>query len=76
MSEREIAQRIYSQMQKSPNPSAFDAMGAFSQAYNQGQGQGSLSVPLDAARGIDPTQRQFHPLFCISFIACFLEGKP
>lgn len=57
MSEREIAQRIYNEMQKSPNPSAFNTMGAFNQLYNQG-GNNSLSVPFDAARAIDPTKRQ------------------
>ena len=57
MSEREIAQRIYNEMQKKPNPSAFDAMGAFNELYNQGK-SGSLAVPFDAGRAIDPTQRQ------------------
>ena len=56
MSEREIAQRIYAELQKKNNPSAFDAMGAFNQLYNKGKNN-SLSVPLDVAKALDPTGR-------------------
>ena len=57
MSEREIAQRIYAELQKKNNPSAFDAMGAFNQYYNQNNNN-SLAVPFDIGRSVDPTQRQ------------------
>jgi peptidoglycan hydrolase CwlO-like protein len=57
MSEREIAQRIYSELQKKYNPSAFDTMGAFNQLYN-GSKVNSLAVPMDVAKAIDPTGRQ------------------
>jgi len=57
MSEREIAQRLYAEMQKKGNPSAFDAMGAFNQLYNQDK-TNSMSVPLDVAKAIDPSGRQ------------------
>ena len=57
MSEREIAQRIYNEMQKKPNPSAFDTMGAFNQYYNQGK-VNSLSVPFDTGLAVDPQSRQ------------------
>jgi len=56
MSEREIAQRIYAELQKKNKPSAFDTMGAFNQLYNQGK-TNSLSVPMDVAKAIDPTGR-------------------
>ena len=56
MSEREIAQRIYNELQKKNKPSAFDAMGAFNQLYNQGK-VNSLSVPMDVAKALDPTGR-------------------
>ena len=56
MSEREIAQRIYNELQKKNKPSAFDTMGAFNQLYNQGK-TNSLSVPMDVAKAIDPTGR-------------------
>lgn len=57
MSEREIAQRIFAEMQNKPNPSAFDAMGAFNQYYNKGK-VNSLSVPLDVSKALDPQNRQ------------------
>jgi len=57
MSEREIAQRIYAELQKKNNPSAFDAMGAFNQYYNK-EKTNSLSVPFDVAKALDPTGRQ------------------
>jgi hypothetical protein len=57
MSEREIAQRIYAELQKKNNPSAFDAMGAFNQLYNKGK-TNSLSVPMDVAKALDPTGRK------------------
>ena len=57
MSEREIAQRIYAEMQKKGNPSAFDAMGAFNQYYNK-EKTNSLSVPLDVSKALTPTNRQ------------------
>jgi hypothetical protein len=57
MSEREIAQRIYAELQKKNNPSAFDAMGAFNQLYNKGK-TNSLSVPMDIAKALDPTGRK------------------
>ena len=56
MSEREIATRIYAELQKKNNPSAFDAMGAFNQLYNEGKNN-SLSVPLDVTKALDPTGR-------------------
>ena len=56
MSEREIAQRIYNELQKKNKPSAFDTMGAFNQLYNQGK-VNSLSVPMDVAKALDPTGR-------------------
>ena len=57
MSEREIAQRIYAELQKKNNPSAFDAMGAFNQLYNKDK-TNSLSVPMDVAKALDPTGRK------------------
>jgi hypothetical protein len=57
MSDREIAQRIYAELQDKYNPSAFDTMGAFNALYNKGK-VNSLSVPLDVSRALDPTGRQ------------------
>jgi hypothetical protein len=57
MSDREIAQRIYQELQDKYNPSAFNALGAFNQIYNQ-QVNKPLSVPLDVTKALDPTGRK------------------
>jgi len=57
MNEREITQRIYAELQKSNNPSAFDTMGAFNQLYNQNK-VNSLSVPLDVSKALNSTDRR------------------
>jgi len=57
MNEREITQRIYAELQKSNNPSAFDTMGAFNQLYNKNK-VNSLSVPLDVSKALNSTDRR------------------
>lgn len=55
MSEREAAQKAYAERQKSLNPSAFDALGAFNKYYQKPGKETSFAVPLDFASAI-PTQ--------------------
>lgn len=57
MSDREIAQRIYSDKLKQVNPSAFDTMGAFNKAYNDARKPTSLAAPTDFGRAIPPKDR-------------------
>jgi hypothetical protein len=58
MSDREIAQRIYSEKLKSKNPSAFDTMGAFNSAYNaDGRNPTSLAAATDFGRALPPQDR-------------------
>ena len=58
MSDREIAQRIYSDKLKSKNPSAFDTMGAFNAMYNSDARKPvSLAAPADFGRSLPPQDR-------------------
>lgn len=57
MSDREIAQRIYSEKLKAKNPSAFDTMGAFNQAYNDARKPTSLAAPADFGKAVPPKNR-------------------
>ena len=57
MSEREIAQRIYSEKLKAKNPSAFDTMGAFNKAYNDASRPTSLAAPADFGKALAPKDR-------------------
>jgi hypothetical protein len=58
MSDREIAQRIYSDKLKSKNPSAFDTMGAFNAMYNgDARKPVSLAAPADFGRSLPPQDR-------------------
>lgn len=58
MSERELAQKVYAQQQKSKNPSAFDTIGAFNKYYNADKKPGSLALPLDMGKSIPPRTRE------------------
>ena len=57
MSDREIAQRIYSEKLKAKNPSAFDTMGAFNKAYNDARKPTSLAAPSDFGKAVPPKDR-------------------
>lgn len=57
MSDREIAQRVYSEKVKSKNPSAFDTMGAFNKAYNDARKPTSLAAPADFGKAVPPKDR-------------------
>lgn len=58
MSEREAAIRAYQERQRSKNPSAFDAMGAFNKFYNDPKNVTSLAAPVDFGRAIPAKDRQ------------------
>jgi hypothetical protein len=58
MSEREAAIKAYLERQKSKNPSAFDAMGAFNKYYNDPKNVTSLAAPLDFGKAIPAKDRQ------------------
>ena len=57
MSDREAAQKAYSDKLKSGNPSAFDAIGAFNQYYNADKKPQSLALPLDMGKSVPPKTR-------------------
>ncbi len=57
MSDREIAQRIYSEKLQAKNPSAFDTMGAFNKAYNDARKPTSLAAPADFGKAVPPKDR-------------------
>jgi hypothetical protein len=57
MSDREIAQRIYSEKLKAKNPSAFDTMGAFNKSYNDARKPTSLAAPADFGKAVPPKNR-------------------
>ena len=57
MSDREIAQRVYSEKLQAKNPSAFDTMGAFNKSYNNPRNPTSLAAPADFGRAVPPKDR-------------------
>ena len=57
MSDREIAQRVYSEKLQAKNPSAFDTMGTFNRYYNDPRNPASLAAPADFGRALPPTNR-------------------
>ena len=57
MSDREIAQKVFADMQKSKNPSAFDTIGAFNKYYNTAKNPASLALPLDMGKSVPITNR-------------------
>jgi hypothetical protein len=57
MSDREIAQRVYSEKLQAKNPSAFDTMGAFNKAYNDARKPTSLAAPADFGKAVPPKDR-------------------
>ena len=57
MSDREAAQKAYSDKLKAANPSAFDAIGAFNKYYNGDKKPQSLSLPLDMGKSVPPKTR-------------------
>jgi hypothetical protein len=57
MSDREAAQKAYSDKLKAANPSAFDAIGAFNQYYNADKKPQSLALPLDMGKSVPPKTR-------------------
>jgi hypothetical protein len=58
MSDREIAQRVYSEKLKAKNPSAFDTMGAFNKFYNtDARKPTSLAAPADFGKAVPPKDR-------------------
>lgn len=56
MSDREIAQRLYTQS-RGATPSAFDVVGAFNSYYNKTGREQSFSVPLDFSKAIPASSR-------------------
>ena len=58
MSDREIAQRVYSDKLKAKNPSAFDTMGEFNKYYNADlRRPNSIAAPNDFGRALPVTDR-------------------
>ena len=57
MSDREAAQKAYSDKLKAANPSAFDTIGAFNKYYNADKKPQSLALPLDMGKSVPPTTR-------------------
>ena len=57
MSDRENAQKVYQERQKSSYPSAFDTIGAFNKYHNADKSPSSLALPLDMGRSVPITSR-------------------
>jgi hypothetical protein len=57
MSDRENAQKVYSDKMKSANPSAFDTIGAFNNYYNADKKPQSLALPLDMGKSVPAITR-------------------
>jgi hypothetical protein len=56
MSDREIAQRLYTQSRNN-TPSTFDVVGAFNNYYNKTGKEQSFSVPLDFSKAVPASSR-------------------